>query len=208
MSMWPNVSRDVSTNALTSPSLVTSAFMKIAAPPAARIVFTVSAPARSLISVTTTLAPSLANNTAAVCPMPLAEPVIIATLFANLTSLFLLHPAEQAGLYLFSVGAPFMASGDSLPCGGSTRLLPLFTSMQGDESPDAINGVPTAIQSFLFVKELYRSLAHCSIIFVKRWKDKAATPHRRLPLCQQGSFRRRFSLCSRVRCQNPGSEGL
>ncbi len=49
-----------------------------------------------------------------------------------------------------------MASGDSSPCGGSTRLLPLFTSMQGDESPDAINGVPTAIQSFFIRKMLER----------------------------------------------------
>jgi hypothetical protein len=36
-----------------------------------------------------------------------------------------------------------MPSGDSSPCTLSTRLLPGFILVQGDESPDAVNGVPT-----------------------------------------------------------------
>jgi|GEM_PF-2812032 len=36
-----------------------------------------------------------------------------------------------------------MPSGDSSPCTLSTRLLPGVILLQGDESPDAINRVPT-----------------------------------------------------------------
>ena len=42
-----------------------------------------------------------------------------------------------------AVGTRFIASGDSSPCTISARLLPGFIVMQGDESPDAINRVPT-----------------------------------------------------------------
>jgi hypothetical protein len=40
-----------------------------------------------------------------------------------------------------SVGTAFMPSGDSSPCTPSTRLLPGFVPVHGDESPDAINAV-------------------------------------------------------------------
>src|SRR6266487_3777721 len=44
---------------------------------------------------------------------------------------------------VFLVGTEFIPSGDSSPCGISTPLPPVSISMQGDESPDGINSVPT-----------------------------------------------------------------
>ncbi len=42
-----------------------------------------------------------------------------------------------------------MASGDSSPCGTSTRLSPVSISMQGDESPDAIMHINKLIRECL-----------------------------------------------------------
>jgi len=54
------------------------------------------------------------------------------------------------------VGTGFIPSGDSSPGGISTTLPPGFISMHGDESPDAINGVPTMKNAILYVKVLHR----------------------------------------------------
>ena len=57
-------------------------------PPEAVICATTSSTALRSISHTTTLAPSAANFSAVACPIPRAEPVMIATLSFNLMGLF------------------------------------------------------------------------------------------------------------------------
>ncbi len=53
---------------------------------------------------------------------------------------------------VFIVGTPFMASGDSSPCIEMDRGSKPIETSQGDESPDAINGVPTVLWRDEFVK--------------------------------------------------------
>src|SRR3954470_13475781 len=64
----------------TSPSMVTSARRKCASPPSLRIAATVRSPSSSLMSATTTPAPSRANSWDVTAPMPVAAPVMIAFL--------------------------------------------------------------------------------------------------------------------------------
>src|SRR6516164_6748424 len=66
--------------ALASPSLDTSARTKVAWPPAFWTSSTVSRPAASPYSATTTRAPSAANSCAATRPMPPPAPVMMVTL--------------------------------------------------------------------------------------------------------------------------------
>src|SRR6266516_3175094 len=76
-----------STMFFTSSSFATLAVTNMALPPVSRILRAVSSPASVVMSVTTMLAPSLANSSAAACPIPLAEPVMMATLSFNLIKL-------------------------------------------------------------------------------------------------------------------------
>src|SRR3989454_3336501 len=76
----PNVSTANRTIASTSAGLETSARTNAAWPPADLISCAASSPVRAVTSAITTLAPSAANRFAAVRPIPLAAPVINATL--------------------------------------------------------------------------------------------------------------------------------
>src|ERR1043166_254961 len=71
------------TNASTSPGFVTSAFTKMACPPASEILRAVASPSLTLTSDTATLAPSCARAIADVRPKPEAPPVTKATLPEN-----------------------------------------------------------------------------------------------------------------------------
>src|SRR3954447_26447896 len=68
---------------LASASFETSTLTKVASPPSARTRSTVSWPAASPYSATTTLAPSAANIRAATRPIPPPAPVMIVTLSAS-----------------------------------------------------------------------------------------------------------------------------
>ena len=72
-----------STIACASASFETSAFTYEAMPPSASTIETVSRPACSLYSATTTFAPSFAKIWAATRPMPPPAPVMIVTLSAS-----------------------------------------------------------------------------------------------------------------------------
>ena len=69
---------------LTSFSFATLAATNMALLPTSRIFRAVSSPASVAMSVTTILAPSRAKSSAAACPIPLAEPVMMATLSLSL----------------------------------------------------------------------------------------------------------------------------
>ena len=68
------------TIAEASVSLETSAWTYAACPPVSRIPAATAAPASSATSVSTTCAPSAANSCEATMPIPLAAPVMSATL--------------------------------------------------------------------------------------------------------------------------------
>ena len=72
-----------STSLLLSSGLEESAFTKMASPLLFLISSTNSFPWASLMSLTTTFAPSLANRIAVDYPIPEPVPVIMATLFSN-----------------------------------------------------------------------------------------------------------------------------
>src|SRR3972149_2424302 len=82
-SILPYFSRVVLTICFDCSLLDTSNLTKIPSP-FFLISVTVSSPAFSFTSATTTLAPSLANRSAVSLPIPLPAPVIIATLFSSL----------------------------------------------------------------------------------------------------------------------------
>ena len=47
---------------------------------------------------------------------------------------------------VFSVGTAFMPSGDSSPCTSMKTGITCIDTVHGDESPDAINRVPTLLE--------------------------------------------------------------
>src|SRR5215831_13893670 len=84
MSRRPNSLTARSIIALTSSSELTSAFWKTALPPFSLHSRTTDSPPATLRSATTTEAPSWENRIAVARPIPLAAPVITATLFSSL----------------------------------------------------------------------------------------------------------------------------
>src|SRR6185437_695139 len=84
ISILPNLLLIFEITLFTSSSLVVSMCQNSAAPPAALILATNACPSLSLISVTATLAPCLANSKQDASPMPKEPPVTIATLFSTL----------------------------------------------------------------------------------------------------------------------------
>jgi len=84
MSSLPNAATAACTAACQSLSLVTSILTKRAWPPALVMWSTTSRPSASSRSATTTFAPSCAKIVASLRPMPLAPPVMSATLPASL----------------------------------------------------------------------------------------------------------------------------
>src|ERR1700733_9223310 len=90
MSTWPNLACTCLLIAATESSLDTSQTTASALRPAASTSFTVSRP--SAISATATSTPSSARRLAKACPMPLAAPVITATL--SLCPFPTKHPLE------------------------------------------------------------------------------------------------------------------
>ena len=72
---------------LQESSLVTSSFTNRASPPAERIRASVARPSSSRMSPSTTLAPSAANSSPSQAPIPLAPPLMNATLPWSLGSL-------------------------------------------------------------------------------------------------------------------------
>ena len=73
----------VATASCHAASLVTSSGTKTHSPPDSLISASVRRPSYSRMSPMTTLAPSLANNFASAAPIPLAPPLISATLFSS-----------------------------------------------------------------------------------------------------------------------------
>src|SRR5262249_23032518 len=96
MSILPNADTVVLRAASQSGSLVTSTFTKRAWPPAAAIFSTTCRASNSRTSATTTCAPSRAKIVAALCPIPLAPPVTIATFPASLIAFSFLGPSRSA----------------------------------------------------------------------------------------------------------------
>ena len=86
MSSRPNASTVSAINRLTSSTSETSARTNAASPPAARIAAATAVPVSSLMSETTTRAPSSAIFVAVALPIPWPAPVTIATLPSSLTA--------------------------------------------------------------------------------------------------------------------------
>src|SRR5437016_2202326 len=126
----PNVSSVVRIAAWRLDSSVTSVRMTIAPLPAR---CAVSSPAAAAMSATTTLAPSRANSTAVARPIPVAAPVMKATVPANRAMQFpLSHQQERTGtaarMYC-SVAGRSARLISSMPCSVSVSV-PLRPAVQ------------------------------------------------------------------------------
>ena len=106
----------------------------IASPPAALISFTQLSPSSSFVPTTMTFAPSFAKSSAVALPIPLVEPVMIATLFSN----FMAMPSLSSSCFHeCCVNEIKAAGGEAIFC---------KTDVTSDESLD--NLVKTALDAY------------------------------------------------------------